>query len=315
VAIDDSRGDNPDLDIVSPEDYVGLVKPPVLFLFQIIAFWPVWQWYIERSVDGSDDSWGWVALGTASLICLRSDTGARVPRFPWLLPALLVSTYTISYWFFPPLLRAMIAVVSIGAVISVYRFGNRLHAGVCGLLILSLPLMASLQFYLGFPLRFLVAELSALMLRLGGLTVMSEGSYLKWGDKLISIDAPCSGIKMLWAGYFLTFSLACIYRLGFWRSLQATMLSLPLIILGNLFRSVALFYTESGIVAWPGWSHDLIGIVFFLFTGLCILSLIHRINRLNNLKNAADNPLHHLLSSGFPHSIDSGNAGANGGLV
>jgi hypothetical protein len=87
--------------------------------------------------------------------------------------------------------------------LSVWCFGKTFYVGLWSLLLLSLPSVASLEFFLGYPLRVLVGEATAFLLQMQGLDVWREGVCLHFGEKLIWIDAPCSGIKMLWFGLFL----------------------------------------------------------------------------------------------------------------
>ncbi|QQS47084.1 MAG: archaeosortase/exosortase family protein [Acidobacteriota bacterium] len=247
-------------------------RPAVLLAIQMAAFWPVWIWYFRRMTDSSDSGWGWTALVAA--IALSRLTGSAdgrkrpATRSLWL-PGALTLAYAVGYPLLSPLPRAAIAVLAIGATIS--AIGNRLHAGIYGLLLLSLPVMASLQFYLGYPLRALIAVLSAGMLRVGGLTVISDGATLHWGDQSILIDAPCSGIRMLWAGALLTMILAAVYRLRPWHFVLAGSGAFILIIIGNLFRSVALFYLEAGLIELPKQAHEAIGVAAFLMTAIAIV--------------------------------------------
>ncbi|MGH9851011.1 MAG: archaeosortase/exosortase family protein, partial [Blastocatellia bacterium] len=229
---------------------------------------------------------GWVALLTAALFVLRQKPEHEVAASALGLPALLTLCYALGYHFLSPLPRALIAVTAIGATISGSRFGKRLHAGVCGLLVLSLPVIASLQFYLGFPLRALVAELAAPMLRLNGLAVVSEGASLNWNGMSVLIDAPCSGVKMLWTGFYLTFTLACYFKLSAKRTWLACALSFVAVIIGNTFRAVALFYLEAGVVNstfnfpshFSSWTHEGVGVVVFLATAAAIAWSIQRMS-------------------------------------
>jgi exosortase/archaeosortase family protein len=126
-------------------------------------------------------------------------------------------------------------------------FGRPFHMGMLGLMSLSLPLIPTLQFYGGYPLRVLVASVAAPLIRLGGFAVIQEGTCLNWDGQLIWIDAPCSGVRMLWTGLYLACTLAYLSRLGFFRTLLVLAFAFPAIILGNIFRAVALFYLEAGV--------------------------------------------------------------------
>lgn len=218
-----------------------LKRPAVLLAWQLAASWPVWRWYAARVVDGSDEAWGVVALVAALWFIWQERQRAPIVEMDWRLPGVLMLIYAASFHFLTPLPRAGLALGALALTISRGWLGRQLHVGLAGLLLLSLPLLASLQFYLGYPLRALVAAPAAALLRLGGLAVVSEGACLSWGDKLILIDAPCSGIKLLWAGMFLVCTLACSLRLNARRTLAALVLAAPIIVSGNIWRATACF--------------------------------------------------------------------------
>src|SRR5215475_5693002 len=293
-----------------------LIRAEILLVIESLAFWPVWRWYIHRLGDRSDEAWGIVALVTALLFAFRGvtlsgprenaenakitehgerqnnySTPFRVFRyfsvfrvFPgsglWL-PSTLLICYSLSYHFLSPLPRAVIAITAMAATISSIRFNRRLHLGVWGLLLLALPVVASLQFYLGFPMRAVVAELTAPILQLNGFAVVAEGACLNWNGDLILIDAPCSGVKMLWTGFYLTFTLACYYRLNAKRTALACAAALAAIIIGNTFRAAALFYVEAGAtkISFPNWTHEGVGVMVFAVTAIAIAWAARKINQ------------------------------------
>ena len=249
----------------------------LLVAAQVVAFWPVWRWYAVRVADSTDQSWGLLALATALLIVL-SKKSAYVER-SLTMPTLVVLLYVVTYPVFPPLARAGLAFTAIAVTVSQVRFGKPFNPGVLGLFWLSLPLVPSLQFYLGYPLRLLVAGLTAPILRLGGFAVVQEGTCLNWAGQLIWIDAPCSGVRMLWVGLYLTFTLICIYELRLFKTLVLLVAALFAIIAGNVFRAVALFYLESGVFPMPAWAHDYTGLVAFALVATGIVAAVHFIRR------------------------------------
>jgi exosortase/archaeosortase family protein len=246
---------------------------------QVLAFWDVWHWYVSRAVYSWDQPWGVLALIAAIVFLVAS-------RKPWprtnrslLLPTILVLFYGATYLTFAPLARATVAFTALAVTTSSLRFGKSFHAGLFGLLYLSVPTLPTLQFFGGYPLRVIVAELTAPILRMSGFAVIPEGTCLNWAGQMIWIDAPCSGIKMLWVGLFLTFVVLCLYELP----LLKTLLLLPLvgvvIMAANVFRAVALFYLEAGVLTTPSWGHEYAGVIAFVLEAAGIISIVLLLKR------------------------------------
>jgi exosortase/archaeosortase family protein len=157
--------------------------------------------------------------------------------------------------------------------------GKPFHPGICGLLLLSLPLISSIQFFLGYPMRVVVGEAGALLLQLSGFAVIREGTMLNWCGHLISIDAPCSGVKMLWAGLYLALTLSCFYDLDPLESILVVLCAIIAIMISNILRATSLFYMEAGILDLPSWSHTMLGIIIFALTSAAIVWITLRIGK------------------------------------
>ena len=123
----------------------------------------------------------------------------------------------------------------------------------------------------------MAATLAAYLLNLTGFGVIAEGTLLNWGGQLVEIDAPCSGIKMLWAGGYLAAVLACLHGLKATRVLLLGLGTAVCVVAGNALRAAALFYLEAGIVPLPSWSHNATGIVVFAATALLVLTFAERL--------------------------------------
>jgi exosortase/archaeosortase family protein len=240
-----------------------LRSPLSILVAQFAAFWTVWDWYVGRLWDSGSENWSLLALAAAVLICCLKRKQSETRGWDFVLPTIFVLFYALSFAFLPPLARAVIAVTALAFTVSRLFFGQFLHPGIYALLLLGLPLVASLNFFLGFPLRVVVGEATAWLLRLNGLAVWREGVCLHFGEKLIWIDAPCSGIRMLWFGTFLTAIIVSFLGLNFWRSVLAFAASFVVILLGNVFRAAALFYVEAEIVRAPAWTHEAVGVFAF----------------------------------------------------
>jgi len=246
----------------------------LILSLQLLAFWEVWHWYVTRAVYSWDQPWGVAAFIAAILFLILSRKPLPQNERSLWVPAALILVYAASCFVLPPLARALIAFTAVAATASLLRFGKAFHAGLFGLFYLSLPTIPTLQFFGGYPLRIVVAELTAPILRIGGFAVVAEGTCLNWSGQLIWIDAPCSGIKMLWVGLLLTFVVLCFHEL----TLRKTLLLMPLVaivIMGaNVFRAVALFYIEAGFLDFPAWSHEYAGVIAFVLEAVGIISAV-----------------------------------------
>ena len=246
----------------------------LILSLQLLAFWEVWHWYVTRAVYSWDQPWGVAAFIAAILFLILSRKPLPQNERSLWVPAALILVYAATCFVLPPLARALIAFTAVAATASLLRFGKAFHAGLFGLFYLSLPTIPTLQFFGGYPLRIVVAELTAPILRIGGFAVVAEGTCLNWSGQLIWIDAPCSGIKMLWVGLLLTFVVLCFHEL----TLRKTLLLMPLVgivIMGaNVFRAVALFYIEAGFLDFPAWSHEYAGVIVFVLEAVGIISAV-----------------------------------------
>lgn len=244
------------------------------FAATLVAFWPVWRWYAAGIADGSNDPWGLLAGATALAVALHGGRRREV-ALPLVLPGAMVVAYiAASLLGVLPSIRAMLAFLALASLLSAWRLGRRLDTALAALLLLALPLAASLQFYFGYPLRALAGMLAATLLQLNGLAVVREGAVLAWEGRQIAIDVPCSGVKMLWAGAYLAAASAALYRLVAGRAVVAVLLALLLVVLANALRAAALFYLESGLIALPPWSHDAVGMAAFAAAGLAIVRCV-----------------------------------------
>ena len=248
---------------------------------QLLAFWEVWRWYISRAVYSWDQPWGLLAFVAAFVFLLLSKKPLPRGERSLLLPAAIIGLYIATYSVFPPLGRAIVAFTALATTVSLVRFGKSFHPGLFGLFYLSLPALPTLQFFGGYPLRVVVTELTAPILRIGGFAVVPEGTCLNWAGQLIWIDAPCSGIKMLWVGMFFTFVLMCLYELSIVKSVLLVLLAFAVTIGANVFRAVALFYLEAGVLQMPSWGHGYAGVIAFILEAAAIVGISFMLQKRN----------------------------------
>jgi exosortase/archaeosortase family protein len=236
----------------------------------VAALWPIWSWSVARFLDGSDEPWGIVAIGALAALTVRDWRLLREQaRHTWLVAGTaLACAAVVTDALLPALLRGVLASLAITAMLMALRRDNRGLLPHLLLALLSLPILSSLQFYLGYPLRVITAEASAWLLSVAGLAVQRSGSALSVNGALVIVDAPCAGIHMAWTAWFT----AAV--IGAWRrldprtfALQSSCIGLNVIV-ANVIRNAVLVALEArpgGLsTAW----HEATGIA--AFTLVCV---------------------------------------------
>jgi exosortase/archaeosortase family protein len=255
----------------------------ILLAAQAAAFWPVWRWLAARLADGGEAT-ALAACAAALLIPPREREGAAATDGSIRLAALLTLAYAGSVLAGPPVLRAMLAGCALLATWSAWRWGARPHPAATGLMLLALPVLPTAQFVLGYPLRVAAGELAARLLSLAGLAVAREGVALRLGERLVAIDAPCSGVNMLWTALLVALALAALGRCSLGRTALLGGAATALAITGNGVRAASLFLTESGVLSRPAGltdgaahrvAHQGVGVVAFALA-LAPLLWLHR---------------------------------------
>ena len=243
-----------------------------------LALWPhgVWAW--QRAQDGSDDPLGLAAFALLVWLLWRERRAMRVsPRLPWLLGGVgLLVLATLALGFMPPLVAAILAALSLSFSIVAWLPGGMARLPFAGLALLSLPLMASLQFYGGYPLRVITAQLSAWVLQLVGTDAVRSGASMTVRGQLVIVDAPCSGVQMIWMAYFTACAVASLNGLrdgAFLRRLP--WLSL-IVLMGNALRNSVLVALESRPEGLAGSVHEVVGLMALCLTTLAVIVLMQR---------------------------------------
>lgn len=251
-----------------------------VLLALLIAGWPVMRWYASRLGDGSDEPWGLIALVAALFFAPWRTMLDPLPRARVIALGIGLALYSAAYAWMPPLIRAGLYVTLIALVVTPAR--HRVSGGFpsvawWSLLVLSLPVVATLQFYLGYPLRVVTTQLSVPLIKLGGVTASAAGTTLTWAGERVIVDAPCSGIQMLWTGLFCAAALACWHRLGTRRTFRLAQIAAFTVFVANVLRAALLFFTESGNWPAPAWAHEGIGLALFGCAAIVILFAAERL--------------------------------------
>jgi len=222
--------------------------PPLAWLgLQALALWPHGRWAAARWSDGSDDPLGlaaaavllgWVAWHAGEL---RRDAH---PAW-WGAAAALTLLATLSVGHAPPLAGALLAAAALACGWRAFAPAGRALLPLAGLAVLALPVVSSLQFYAGWPLRWLTAQCSTWLLQLAGMAAQRSGTAMVVEGRLVIVDAPCSGVQMAWMAYFCACAIAaCVHvrERSFVRRLPWVGLT---VLAGNVLRNTVLVALEA----------------------------------------------------------------------
>jgi exosortase/archaeosortase family protein len=244
-----------------------------------LALWPHGVYLTRRALDGSDDPLGLIALLAAAVWVASQRQRLRLtPQLDWLLAALALAVLANGAWWAgaSALLSALLAALSLASALLAWWPRERAKAPLLGLVVLALPWLATLQFYLGWPLRVLTAQLSAWGLQLAGFAAERSGASMLVNGQLVIVDAPCSGVQMAWFAYFT----ACAGGAAVAARDPAFVRRLPwvgvLVLIGNVVRNSVLVVFESrpqGLA--PVW-HETIGLVVLIAVCAAVWALMQR---------------------------------------
>jgi exosortase/archaeosortase family protein len=255
---------------------LGALPPAAWLALPLLAAWPTWRWMGARLADGSDEPWGLVALAAlASLVWRERESFAQAPRASLLLASgVLLAAAAVAPA--PALARAVLAVGALVAAMGAVRRRDQPLLALAGLALLSLPLLASLQFYAGYPLRVVTAEATRLLFALAGVAVERSGTALEVGGRLVIVDAPCAGVQMGWAAYAAACAAGAWLRLPDRRFLARLPLVGAIVLAGNVVRNTLLVLGETRGPGLDEAAHELVGLAVFAAVCAAVLWQVGR---------------------------------------
>lgn len=238
-------------------------RPLVAVAAVLFAGWSVVTWMVSRSIDESDEPLGILSLAVAAWFLIEQRHTLRVTIASLVIAALLLTAMVLLP--LPHLLQATALFAATGVVLRLWK-----KPGIAFLLLLSVPWVSSMQFYLGYPMRRWAGMFSELLLRLVTIDVSLQGTDLLYRGELVGVDPPCSGVRMLWFAMFAGAVLTARFGLRMHRAWVLGVMSVGLVILANGLRAAILFFPESGMIELPHWTHEAVGVLVF---GLAIWPL------------------------------------------
>ena len=255
------------------------LRAPHWLALHTLALWPHGVYLVQRAFDGSDDPLGLIALvAAAALVAWQRQRLRLTPHLGWLVAALALAVVANGAWLIgaPSLAGALLAALSLASALLAWWPRDRAKAPLLGLVVLALPWLATLQFYLGWPLRVLTAQLSAWGLQLIGFAAERSGASMVVNGQLVIVDAPCSGVQMAWFAYFT----ACACGAAVGSDDRAFVRRLPLVgaivLLGNVGRNSVLVALESRAQGLPAQWHEAIGLVVLAAVCAAVWALVQR---------------------------------------
>lgn len=207
--------------------------------FQFVALLPVLRWFVKRLNDGNEEALGLLTLGLALVLAWRERKSLVAAPNSRVAGAGLLALSVLTLPWLPPMIRAILAVLGIALWHGIHQ-----RAGLLGLLMLSLPVAASMQFFIGYPLRVIAAEGAVRLLEIFSVVVFRTGTQIELGGHVIGVDPACSGVRMLWHALAAAMALAAIHRLSWRATCIGGLLAVALVVPANILRATLLVVQE-----------------------------------------------------------------------
>lgn len=248
----------------------------------ILAFWDAWQSLGART-DTLESTLpiALVASAVAAQLLWRIVRGQPLRPLPVLPFAGALLVYAAACLVTPPLIRIAVAAVTTLCALHFASDGDAFKGPFIGLILLALPVMPTLEFYTAYPMRRISATITVHLLDLQGLYAVQEGVALRIGERMFEFDAPCSGVRMLWASCFLVSAVGLLRRFDWMHYAGALVLATVMAVLANALRASSLVYVEAEVfpIARGEWLHAGVGVAVFVMSSVLLLFMMDRLAR------------------------------------
>lgn len=254
------------------------MHPVLLTAIALIACWDSWRWTIHRLTQSPEE--GLSLLFTFALLGVLAIPRVTIRQWPSridpTLPATMLTLHAaLTLANAPSIIQSALATTLLAFILYRAAHETAPPAAFWGLIALSMPVLPSLQFVFGYPLRVLSATLTVALLNLQGVPITRDGTYVTIAGQTSQFDAPCSGIAMLWALILVTLMAALITRLSLAKLCLALLLTLSVAIAANALRVASLLYAATMLGdTEPPWLHEAVGLAAFALAAMLLAACL-----------------------------------------
>jgi exosortase len=254
-----------------------VIHPLALAVVTAAATWHSGAWIVHRLYASPEE--GLSLLCTVALLSgltlPRLRGGGGVPAVPVTFVAVLLAAHAaLTVADAPLIFRACMAVTALLFIAYRAAFETRPPLAFWVLVALSMPVLPSLQFVLGYPMRLVSAGLTVGLLNLQGVPAGRDGTYVTIGGETVQFDAPCSGVAMLWTLTLVTLMVALVDRFSPLQLCVALAMTAAIAVVCNVLRVSSLLFADATLAGDSlSWVHEAIGLTAFAISagGLVLL--------------------------------------------
>lgn len=258
----------------------------ILFLTLIIALFQKQLWWLGFRLADNDGWSCYLGIAISILFIFKSKKEINVKKYTFYFLSIFLVIFSLTIEFMPHLIQCL-AILFILYAGFCLCLDKALNFRIILLLCFCLPWLATFQFYLGYPLRVICSHGATLFFGLINLPVELKGILFSYQNQTVYIDAPCSGIKMLYIGLLFAVILCNLFELSLKKTVIFLGLTFLMILVTNVFRYIILFFGETGFFYMPEWLHSGIGLILFFFNNVICFYLINNFESYTNYHNAS----------------------------
>jgi exosortase len=254
------------------------MHPVPLAVIALVACSESLRWTIHRLTQSPEE--GLSLLFTFALLGVLAIPRVTKRRWPYridpTLPAVMLMLHAaLTLAHAPSIMQSALATTLLAYILYRATHDTAPPAAFWGLIALAMPVLPSLQFVFGYPLRVVSAALTVALLNLQGVPITRDGTYVTVAGQTSQFDAPCSGIAMLWALILVTLMAALITRLSLAKLSLALLLTLTVAIAANALRVASLLYAATMFgETEPPWLHEAVGLAAFALAALLLAACL-----------------------------------------